>query len=252
MQAPRAPPPLEGSRTLVILPTFNERATIETVLDGLAALSLDLDVLVVDDASPDGTAETVRARSEVDPRVRLFERPDKAGLAGAYAVGFKQASAEGYDLVVEMDSDLSHLPAELPGLLDALTEHDLVIGSRYIDGGSVTNWSVARVALSKAGNRYARFCLGFTIHDATSGFRAFRRQALEALTASPSSSDGYAFQVELAYRAWNLGLSIGEIPITFREREHGRSKISRRIVAEALWLISLWGLRARFQPPPGS
>jgi glycosyltransferase involved in cell wall biosynthesis len=236
----------------VILPTFNERATIETVLDGLAALGRDLDVLVVDDGSPDGTAEAVRARSEVDPRVRLFERPGKAGLASAYAVGFERASAEGYDLVVEMDSDLSHLPEELPRLLDAMAEHELVIGSRYIGGGSVTNWSAGRVALSKAGNRYARFCLGFTMHDATSGFRAFRRQALEALTASPSTSDGYAFQVELAYRAWNLGLSIGEIPITFLEREHGRSKISRRIVVEALWLITLWGLRARFRPRPGT
>jgi apolipoprotein N-acyltransferase len=251
-QARRTPPPLEGSKTLVILPTFNERATIEAVLDGLAALGRDLDVLVVDDGSPDGTAEAVRARSEVDPRVRLFERPGKAGLASAYAVGFERASAEGYDLVVEMDSDLSHLPEELPRLLDAMAGHELVIGSRYIGGGSVTNWSAGRVALSKAGNRYARFCLGFTMHDATSGFRAFRRQALEALTASPSTSDGYAFQVELAYRAWNLGLSIGEIPITFLEREHGRSKISRRIVVEALWLITLWGLRARFRPRPGT
>jgi dolichol-phosphate mannosyltransferase len=236
----------------VILPTFNERATIGTVLEELAGLGRDLDVLVVDDGSPDGTAEVVRARSEVDARVRLFERPRKAGLAGAYAVGFERATAEGYDLVVEMDSDLSHLPEELPRLLDAVAEHDLAIGSRYIPGGSVTNWSAGRVALSQAGNRYARFCLGFTMHDATSGFRAYRRQALEAITASRITSDGYAFQVELAYRAWNLGLSIGEVPITFREREHGHSKISRRIVIEALWLISRWGLRARFRPRPGT
>ena len=245
------PPPGPRRRTLVILPTFDERATIETVLEGLSALGRGLDVLVVDDASPDGTGEAVLARSEADPHVRLVRRPRKAGLASAYAVGFELASAEGYDVVVEMDSDLSHLPEELPRLLDAIEDHDVVIGSRYMPGGAVGNWSAGRVALSKAGNRYARFCLGFTMHDATSGFRAYRRQALESITQIPIRSDGYAFQVELAYRAWNLGLAVGEVPITFREREHGRSKISRRIVVEALWLITLWGLRARFRPRPG-
>jgi len=249
----RAVPPLGPQRrTLVILPTFNERATIEMVLDGLAALESDIDVLVVDDASPDGTGKIVRERSQGDARVRLVERPRKAGLASAYAVGFELANAEGYDLVVEMDSDLSHLPQELPRLLDEVADHDVVIGSRYIPGGVVSNWSAGRVALSRAGNRYARFCLGFTMHDATSGFRAYRREALVAITQIPISSDGYAFQVELAYRAWNLGLSVVEVPITFREREHGHSKISRRIVAEALGLITLWGLRARFRPRPGT
>jgi len=181
-----------------------------------------------------------------------LERHGKAGLASAYAVGFERASAERYDLVVEMDSDLSHLPQELPRLLEAVQDHDVVIGSRYVPGGSVTDWSRGRVALSKAGNRYARFCLGFPVHDATSGFRVYRREALEAIVATPLRSDGYAFQVELAYRAWNLGLSVAEVPITFREREHGRSKISRRIVAEALCLITIWGLRARFRPRPGT
>jgi apolipoprotein N-acyltransferase len=247
------PPSVQDRRkTLVILPTFNERATIETILDGLSALERDLDVLVVDDASPDGTGDLARKRSQTNPRVRVVERPRKAGLATAYAVGFDLARAESYDLVVEMDSDLSHLPEELPSLLDALSEHDVAIGSRYVPGGSVTNWSRGRVALSKAGNRYARFCLGFTMHDATSGFRAYRRAALESITQTPIRSDGYAFQVELAYRAWNLGLSIAEVPITFREREHGHSKISRRIVVEALWLITLWGLRSRFRPRPGA
>ena len=245
------PPPGPRRRTLVILPTFDERATIETVLEGLSALGRGLDVLVVDDASPDGTGDAVLARSEADPHVRIVRRPRKAGLASAYAVGFELASAEGYDVVVEMDSDLSHLPEELPRLLDAVQDNDVVIGSRYIPGGAVTNWSAGRVALSKAGNRYARFCLGFTMHDTTSGFRAYRREALETITQVPIRSDGYAFQVELAYRAWNLDLAVGEVPITFREREHGRSKISRRVVVEALWLITLWGLRARFRPRPG-
>jgi apolipoprotein N-acyltransferase len=243
-------PPPAHPRTLVILPTYNERATIGAVLDGLTATGTGLDILVVDDGSPDGTGEVVRERSEADPHIRLVERPRKSGLASAYAVGFGRAIAEGYDVAVEMDADLSHRPEELPSLLEAAERHHLVIGSRYIPGGSVTNWSRARVALSKAGNLYARVCLGFALHDATSGFRAYRREALEEITATPITSDGYGFQIELVYRAWNLGLSVGEAPISFREREHGQSKISRRIVVEALWLVTLWGLRARFRPDP--
>ena len=239
----------ERPRTLVILPTYNERATIATVLDGLAATGADLDILVVDDGSPDGTGQIVRERSETDPHIRLVERSGKSGLASAYAVGFERAISESYDLAVEMDSDLSHRPDELPRLLEAATRHHLVIGSRYVHGGSVTNWSRSRVALSKAGNLYAGFCLGFDVHDATSGFRVYRRGALEEIIAAPIASDGYGFQIELVYRAWNLGLSVGEAPISFREREHGQSKISRRIVVEALWLVTLWGLRARFRPP---
>jgi len=207
-----------------------------------------VDVLVVDDGSPDGTGALVRTRAEKDPRITLVERPRKSGLASAYAVGFERAILDGYDLAVEMDSDLSHRPEELPRLLEAVGSHDLVIGSRYVPGGSVTNWSRARVALSKAGNLYARFWLGFKVHDATSGFRVYRTAALREITATPASSDGYGFQIELVYRAWNLGLSVGEAPISFREREHGQSKISRRIVVEALWLVTVWGARARFRP----
>ncbi len=249
----RQPGPLpEHPRILVILPTYDERATIETVLDGLAATGAGLDVLVVDDGSPDGTGEIVRERSDTDPHVHLVERPRKSGLASAYAVGFERAISEGYDLAVEMDSDLSHRPDELPSLLEAAGRYHLVIGSRYVPGGSVTNWSRPRVALSKAGNLYARCCLGFGIRDATSGFRVYHREALEEITATAIRSDGYGFQIELVYRAWNLGLSVGEAPISFREREHGQSKISRRIVVEALWLVTQWGLRARFRPHPGS
>ncbi len=202
----------------------------------------------MDDGSPDGTAEIVRARAEADPRVSLVERPRKSGLASAYAVGFERAISEGYDLAVEMDSDLSHLPEQLPRLLEAVAEHDVVVGSRYVPGGSVTNWSRARVLLSKGGNRYARLCLGISVHDATSGFRVYRTPALRRIIEVPITSDGYGFQIELVYRAWDLGLAVGEAPITFREREHGRSKISRRIVIEALWQVTRWGLRARFRP----
>jgi apolipoprotein N-acyltransferase len=247
----RSPEPLpDRPRTLVILPTYEERATIGAVLDGLTALDRDLDLLVVDDGSPDGTAEIVRERAEADRRVRLVERPGKSGLASAYAVGFERAMTEGYDLAVEMDSDLSHRPEELPRLLEAIERHDLVVGSRYVPGGSVTNWSRARLLLSKGGNRYARSCLGIPVRDATSGFRVYRTPALRRILEEPITSDGYGFQIELVYRAWNLGLSVGEAPITFNEREHGRSKISRRIVVEALWQVTRWGLSARVRPDP--
>jgi apolipoprotein N-acyltransferase len=236
----------ERPRTLVILPTYDERATIEAVITGLLALPHSVDVLVVDDSSPDGTAEAVRAMAAGEPRVRLTERPAKAGLAGAYREGFAMALDEGYDLVVEMDADLSHDPAELPSLLSAAHGYHLVVGSRYILGGSVTNWSRTRLALSRAGNVYARWWLGLPLHDATSGFRVFRRDLLAHLAADPIRSEGYGFQVELVLRASEAGYALGEVPITFRERQHGRSKISRRIVVEALWLVTVWGARMRF------
>jgi apolipoprotein N-acyltransferase len=236
-----------GPRTLVVLPTYDERPTIGTVLARLMALPDHVDVLVVDDGSPDGTATVVKAAAAAEPRISLVERPGKAGLASAYWLGFRRGLEEGYDLVVEMDSDLSHDPDELPRLLRAAHANDLVIGSRYVPGGSVTNWSRARLALSKAGNVYARVLLGFGLHDATSGFRVYRRRVLEHLVAEPIRSDGYGFQIELAFRAWLDGFTVGEAPITFREREHGTSKISRRIVVEALWLVSLWGVRERLR-----
>lgn len=248
----RDPGPLpEDPRVLVVLPTYNEKDTISEVLDGLLALPHRLDALVVDDGSPDGTGAIVRKKAEADAGVRLLERPRRGGLASAYAVGFRRGIEEGYDLIVEMDSDLSHRPDELPRLLEALRSHDMIIGSRYVPGGMVTNWGAARLALSKLGNAYARSWLGFDVHDATSGFRVYRRRALEEITAGPIRSDGYGFQIELAYRAWNAGLSVGEAPITFQEREHGQSKISRRIVFEALWLVTVWGLRDRFKPETG-
>lgn len=246
----RSPLP-ERPRALVVLPTYNERATIGAVLDGLLALPEHLDLVVIDDGSPDGTGAVVLERAG-EPRLRLVERPARSGLASAYLDGFRLALREGYDLIVEMDSDLSHLPEELPRLIAGAAEHDLTIGSRYVPGGSVTNWSRARVALSKGGNRYAKFCLGFPMQDATSGFRVYRRELLAHLMEDPVRSDGYGFQIELAYRAWNDGYDVGEAPITFREREHGHSKISRRIVVEALWIVTVWGLRARFRPEPRS
>ncbi|MGH2529147.1 MAG: apolipoprotein N-acyltransferase [Actinomycetota bacterium] len=250
----RAPGPLpDRPRVLVVLPTYNERHTIETVLRGLLALPEGVDVLVVDDASPDGTGAAVRAIAGSEPRVRLVERPGKGGLASAYLAGFRTGLEEGFDLMVEMDSDLSHRPDELPRLLEGARQHHLTIGSRYVPGGSVTNWSRARLALSKAGNLYARALLAIPVHDATSGFRVFRREVIAALVPQAIRSDGYGFQIELVLRARHAGFAVGEVPITFHEREHGRSKMSRRIVLEALWLVAVWGLRLRLgrDPVPG-
>jgi glycosyltransferase involved in cell wall biosynthesis len=243
------PPALPAqARTLVVLPTYDERDTVVDVIEGVLARPERPDVLVVDDGSPDGTAELVRAVAERDPRVQLVRRPGKAGLASAYLLGFATALELGHDLVVEMDADRSHDPQELSRLLAAARDHDLVIGSRYIPGGDVTNWSRSRRWLSRTGNAYARLALGLPLHDATSGFRVFRRALLGELLVEAIRSDGYGFQIELALRAWERGFAVGEVPITFREREHGRSKISRRIVLEALWLVTVWGVRARLRP----
>ena len=229
-----------------MLPTYEERGTIEQAVRGVLATE-GLDVLVVDDSSPDGTGEVVAAIAADEPRVRLLRRPAKSGLASAYLAGFHAAIEGGYDLAIEMDSDLSHDPAELSTLLGAVQHHDLVVGSRYIPGGSVTDWSRSRVALSRGGNAYARFMLGLPIHDATSGYRVYRRDLLAELLREPFGSDGYGFQIELVWRAHRLGYDVGEAPITFRERVYGTSKISNAIVAEALWKVTRWGWNLRFR-----
>jgi apolipoprotein N-acyltransferase len=247
---PAAPP--ASSRTLVVLPTFNERATIERVIAGVLERPEHPDVIVIDDSSPDGTAELVRPIAARDDRVRLLERPPRSGLASAYLAGFTTALRDGYDLTVEMDSDLSHDPVELSRLLQAARQHDLAVGSRYVAGGSVTNWSRARVALSRGANAYARFMLSLPIHDATSGYRVYRRALLEELLRTPFASSGYVFQIELVMRADRAGFDVAEVPITFREREHGESKISRSIVVEALWMVTRWGLSARFGRGPAA
>jgi apolipoprotein N-acyltransferase len=240
------PGPLGAApRTLVILPTYEERATIAEVLQGVMAVGSHVQALVIDDGSPDGTADVVRAKMVTEPRIRLVERPTRSGLASAYLLGFSLALNEGHDLIVEMDSDLSHDPAELPGLLAVAGGTHLAVGSRYIPGGSVSNWSRLRVGLSQAGNLYSRLALGLPVRDATSGYRVYRAELLRALTQQPLRSDGYGFQIELALRAYRGGWTVVEHPITFREREHGRSKLSRRIVVEALWLVTRWGVRLR-------
>ena len=244
---PRGATPLpEDARTAVILPTYNERATIEEVIERVLAASDRVDVTVVDDSSPDGTGEIVRKIADREPRVSLQERPEKGGLASAYLDGFVLAIARGYDLVVEMDADLSHLPEELPRLLEGARTNHVTIGSRYIPGGRVQNWGLFRRVLSQGGNIYVRLLLGLPVRDATSGYRVYRREAIRELITHQLRSEGYGFQIELAYRAWRRGMAVGEVPITFEERHHGQSKISRGIVLEALWQVLVWAARDRF------
>lgn len=255
--APRRPrrrvlPPLPANpRTCVVLPTYNEAATIGEVLDGVLGVGEGVEALVVDDGSPDGTAAVVRDRMGKG-RVALLERDRKSGLASAYLTGFARALEAGYDLVVEMDSDLSHRPEDLRALLAGARSNHLTIGSRYVPGGSIPDWSLPRRLLSRGGNVYARLLLGLPVRDATSGFRVYRADALGELVARPPASEGYAFQVELAYRAWRGGMTVGEVPITFTDREHGQSKLSRGIVVEALWKVAGWAVRDRLlrRKPP--
>jgi apolipoprotein N-acyltransferase len=249
-----APPPVrsravaplpDDHRVAVILPTYNERDTVEEVIDRVLAVSDRIEVKVVDDSSPDGTGEIVRKMADRDPRITLIERPEKGGLASAYLDGFALAIAEGANLIVEMDSDLSHPPEELARLLGGARHHHLTIGSRYVGGGAIRGWSWFRRALSRGGNVYVRMLLGLPVADATSGFRVYRWEAVRELITHRLRSEGYGFQIELAYRAWRRGMAVGEVPITFEERRHGHSKISRAIVAEALWQVLVWAIRDR-------
>ena len=234
-------------KSLVIVPTFNEVANIPALAQRLFESSgeHDLELLVVDDSSPDGTAGAVRALQEDNPKIHLIERAKRMGLASAYVEGFRWALARDYAAVVEMDADLSHDPADVGRLLDALDAADLSIGSRYVDGGDVVNWGWLRRTLSKVGNIYARLWLGFDVTDATSGFRAFRAPALAEIDLSKIRSEGYAFQIEMVRRLHKAGGTIGEVPIRFVDRTAGRSKMSRRIVFEAVALVTIWGVRDR-------
>ncbi len=226
----------------MVIPTYNEADSVEEVLDRVLAVDARVDVLVVDDGSPDGTAKLVTARMDGGPRVQLLERDAKLGLGAAYRAGFAWGLARGYDALVEMDADLSHPPERLPALLDALAGADLAIGSRYVPGGRTVNWSKLREAISRGGNVYVRLALGVPVHDATAGYRAYRREVLEALPVEAVQSNGYCFQVEMAHRTWREGFQVVELPITFTERASGVSKMSRQIVAEALWRVTVWAV----------
>ena len=232
-------------RVLVVIPTYNEAETLEPVVARLRASVPEADVLVVDDGSPDGTGDIADRLAAADGSVHVLHRSEKAGLGAAYIAGFRWALAEGYDVVVEMDSDGSHAPEELPRLLTALREADLVIGSRWVPGGQIRNWPFYRQVISIGGSTYARLLLRFPVRDSTSGYRAFRRQVLEELKLDEVASQGYCFQIDLAWKTWRSGFRVREVPITFTEREVGRSKMSRAIVIEALWRVAGWGLTSR-------
>ena len=232
-----------GEGVLVVLPTYDERPNLERTVTRLRAAAPAAHVLVVDDASPDGTGELADRLAAADPAVHVLHRLGKQGLGAAYLAGFGWGLERDFRVLVEMDADGSHQPEQLPALLDALDDADLVLGSRWVPGGRVVNWPRRREWLSRGGNTYVRLALGLGLRDATGGFRAFRRETLEKLDLDGVASQGYCFQVDLAWRAVTAGARVREVPIRFVEREHGESKMSGAIVREALWRVTGWGLR---------
>ncbi len=200
-----------------------------------------LDVLVVDDNSPDGTGELVKRFSEKQPAVHLLERSEKSGLGTAYVSGFKYALEKKYELIIEMDADFSHDPQELKNLIHATNQYDLVIGSRYVKGVNVINWPLSRLLLSMGASLYTRLITGLPLRDCTSGFKCFKRKVLESIDLGRIQSDGYSFQIEMSFKAWKKGFSLGEIPIIFLDRSAGTSKMSKKIVREAIWIV--WNLK---------
>jgi dolichol-phosphate mannosyltransferase len=232
-------------RVLVVIPTYNESDNIRGITGRVRAAVPQVDILIADDNSPDGTGRIADELSAADERVHVLHRPGKQGLGAAYIAGFALARERGYDAVVEMDADGSHSPEELPRLLDALRDADLVIGSRYVRGGTLVNWPVRRLVLSRGANLYTRIALGMPIKDATAGYRAYRMPVLEKIELDSVSSQGYCFQVDLGWRAYRHGFRVAEVPITFVERERGASKMSSAVVREALWRVTVWGTQAR-------
>ncbi len=229
-------------RALVIVPTYNERENITRLIDAVLYQDPSIDVLVIDDGSPDGTGQLADEIAAINPRVNVIHRPSKMGLGTAYLAGFKWALQRSYAYILEMDADFSHDPAHLPQFLTSIQDADLVLGSRYREGRvTVVNWPVARLLLSYFANVYARIVTGLQLYDATGGFKCFRRTVLEAINLDDVRSNGYAFQIEMSFRAWRRGFRIVEIPIVFVDRTEGVSKMSKRIVREAIWMV--WRLR---------
>ena len=229
-------------RIVFIIPTFNERVTLPVIISRVRTAVPEAHILVADDNSPDGTGDIADALAEADDHVHVMHRLGKEGLGAAYLAGFAWALQEGYDVIVEMDADGSHQPEQLPRLLDALRSADLVLGSRWVPGGRTENWPATRQLISRGGTAYTRLVLGMPIHDATGGYRAFRADTLRRLDLHEVASQGYCFQIDLAWRAVQRGLTVREVPITFVERTAGASKMSRKIVAEALWRVTVWGI----------
>lgn len=232
-------------RVVVVIPTYNEAENIVWIVTRVRRVLPQADVLVVDDGSPDGTGRIADELAAADPQVRVVHRNVKEGLGAAYLHGFRVALERGYDVIGEMDADGSHQPEQLPRLLAALEDADLVLGSRWVPGGSVVNWPWARQALSRGGNLYTRLLLGIPVRDATGGFRLFRRTTLEKIDLASVRSVGYCFQADLAWRTVEAGLRVREVPIQFVERTRGESKMSPDVAVESLRRITVWGLRER-------
>ncbi len=247
MTSPEPTSPDSLSRVLVIIPTYNEIENLPLILDRLHTAVPTADVLVVDDSSPDGTGELADQRAATDERVHVLHRSEKAGLGAAYIAGFGWGLNAGYGVLVEMDADGSHPPERLPRMLEAITIADLVIGSRYVAGGSVVNWPKRREFLSKSANLYARLALGVGISDMTAGYRAYRAEVLRAIPLDQIESQGYCFQIDLGWRTVQLGYRLIEIPIVFTERAIGVSKMSGNIIFEALTKVTTWGIKQRWR-----
>jgi len=230
---------------VVIIPTYQERDNISPIVARVRSSVPEADVLIADDNSPDGTGKIADELAAHDDHVQVLHRPAKAGLGAAYVAGFGVALAAGYDVVVEMDADGSHQPEQLPRLLEALASADVVLGSRWVEGGQVSNWPKSREILSRGGNAYARVALGIPLRDATGGYRAYRAKVLRSFDLTTVRSQGYCFQVDLALRSWERGYRIVEVPITFVERELGASKMNRAIVVEAFVRVAVWGVKRR-------
>lgn len=242
-----------SQRTLVIIPTYNERENLPLIVGRVHHASPEVHILVVDDGSPDGTGKLADELALADSdRVHVMHRTAKAGLGAAYLAGFEWGLGRGYSVLVEMDADGSHAPEELSRLLDAVDAGaDLAIGSRYVPGGTVRNWPWRRLALSKTANTYSRFLLGVEIHDITAGYRAYRREVLEKIDLTAVDSKGYCFQIDLTWRAINNGFTVVEVPITFTERELGVSKMSGSNIREAMFKVAEWGIRGRLDRARG-
>ncbi|MEI6364859.1 MAG: polyprenol monophosphomannose synthase [Actinomycetes bacterium] len=239
-------------RIVVIIPTYNEAENLPLIVQRVRTAVPTVDILVADDNSPDGTGDIADELAANDSAIKVMHRQGKEGLGAAYLAGFAWAIDNGYDAVVEMDADGSHQPEQLPRLLKALEDADLVLGSRWVPGGAVQNWPKSREFLSRGGSTYTRLALGIDVHDATGGYRAFRTSALQSLNLDQVESAGYCFQIDLAWRALQAGLSIREVPITFVEREIGESKMSQSIVLEALWRVTVWGAKHRYEQLTGA
>ncbi len=232
---------LPFNKALVIIPTYNESDNVERMLNYLNELYPELSVLIIEDGSPDGTAQIVKRVQQTNPKVHMIERKGKLGLGTAYLTGFKWALEHNFEFVFEMDCDFSHDPKDIAGLLESAQENDLAVGSRYVGGIRILNWPMKRLLLSYFASIYTQIITGMKIQDATGGFKCFRASTLRKIDLDKVFSNGYSFQIELNYRVWKKGLKIKEVPITFSERREGQSKMSRKIIYEAVWAV--WRLR---------